>query len=87
MATNQQQNQDVKIPQQLIKGYDTTLSPVKQINSNIIDPTPGIICTLGFFIFIIVVYKKIEDKYNKWFEHRKEMDELELKLKYKKDLL
>ena len=55
-----------------------------QTNISTIDPTPGFICAFVFFALLIILYKKCEQHYLNYFEHKREMDILELELKYGK---
>ena len=59
--------------------------PYTQNNSIMSDPTPGFICAFVFFALLIILYKKCEHHYLNYFEHKKQMDVLELELKYGKD--
>lgn len=63
---------------------DKNIIPGSQTNVNNIDPTPGILCFVGFLIVLFIIFKKIEQHYLNYFEHKKEMDKLELDLKYGK---
>ena len=56
--------------------------PYSQSNISTIDPTPGTICFLLFLLGIFFIFKKCEQHYLNWFEHKKEIDKLELELKY-----
>ena len=80
MGLNNQNNQSVNIPisqTQVAKDI-----PYTQNNSIGVDPTPGFICVFIFFALLIILYKKCEQHYLNYFEHKKEMDRLELELKY-----
>ena len=59
--------------------------PYTQNNSILSDPTPGILCFGVFFLILIILYKKCEHHYLNYFEYKKQMDVLELELKYGKD--
>ena len=78
MQNLSQQNQNIS------NGTEVKDIPYGQTNINTIDPTPGIICFVSFLIILFVIYKKCEQHYINWFEHKKEMDKLELSLKYGK---
>ena len=83
MSLNNQNNQSVQIPisqTQTVKDI-----PYTQNNAIMSDPTPGFICAFVFFALLIILYKKCEQHYLNYFEHKKEMDILELELKYGKD--
>ena len=58
--------------------------PYTQNNEIISDPTPGILCFGAFLLILIILYKKCEHHYLNYFEHKKQMDILELELKYGK---
>ena len=75
-----QNNQNISVP----TGATLEKVPYSQINSIGVDPTPGFICVFVFFLLLIILYKKCEYHYLNWFEHKKEMDKLELDLKYGK---
>jgi hypothetical protein len=82
MGLNNQNNQSVNIPipqTQTVKDI-----PYTQNNEIMSNPTPGVLCFGAFLIILIILYKKIEQHYLNYFEHKKEMDKLELDLKYGK---
>lgn len=83
MTLNNLNNQSIQIPisqTQTVKDI-----PYTQNNSIGVDPTPGILCFGAFMVVLIVLYKKCEQHYLNYFEHKKQMDKLELDLKYGKD--
>lgn len=75
-----QANQNINIP----AGAILEKTPYSQVNSIGVDPTPGFICVFVFFALLIILYKKCEQHYLNYFEHKKEMDKLELDLRYGK---
>lgn len=77
MSNLNQQNQNISSGN-LIKEI-----PYGQTNISTVDPTPGILCFGAFLLILIILYKKCEQHYLNYFEHKKEMDKLELELKYK----
>ena len=82
MGLNNQNNQSVNIP---VSQTQTAKDiPYAQNNSIMSDQTPGFICAFVLFALLIILYKKCEYHYLNWFEHKKEMDKLELGLKYGK---
>lgn len=80
MGLNNQVNQSVQVP----AGQNEQDIPYSLTNSVGVDPTPGFICIFVFFALLIILYKKIENHYLNYFEYKKEMDKLELDLKYGK---
>ena len=81
MSLNNLNNQSIQIPS-TVNAKDI---PHTQNNSIGVNPTPGIICFLGFLIIVFIIFKKCEKHYSEYFEHKKEMDLLELRLKYEKN--
>ena len=81
MSLNNLNNQNIQIPS-TVNAKDI---PYTQSNSIGVNPTPGIMCFLSFLIVIFIIFKKCEKHYNEYFEHKKEMDKLELRLKYEKN--
>lgn len=59
--------------------------PYSQQNVINVDPTPGIICAIAIFIIICFVIGRVDFWVNRFFNQKKEMDELELNLKYEKE--
>ncbi len=80
MKLNNQVNQNLQIP----TTQNADEIPYSLTNSVGVDPTPGFICAFVFFALLIILYKKCEQHYLNYFEHKKEMDILELELKYNK---
>lgn len=78
MSNLNQQNQNIS------SGTLVKEIPHSQTNINTIDPTPGILCFGAFLLILIILYKKCEQHYLNYFEHKKQMDVLELELKYGK---
>lgn len=76
MSNLNQQNQNISSGN-LIKEI-----PYGQTNVSTVDPTPGFICAFVFFALLIILYKKCEQHYLNYFEHKKEMDILEIEMKY-----
>ena len=76
MSNLNQQNQNIS------GGTLVKEIPYGQTNISSIDPTPGILCFGTFLLILIILYKKCEEHYLNYFEHKKEMDILELDLKY-----
>ena len=81
MSLNNLNNQSIQIPS--IQAQSIKDIPYTQNNSIGVDPTPGFICAFVFFTLLVILYKKCEQHYLNYFEHKKEMDKLELELKYK----
>ena len=80
MSLNNQNNQSIQVP---VSQTQTAKDiPYTQNNSIGVDLTPGFICVFIFFALLIILYKKCEQHYLNYFEHKKEMDILELDLKY-----
>lgn len=75
MGAVSQQNQNI-VSGTGIKVKDI---PYSQSNTTIVDPTPGIIIAIMFFVVIGIILKRADYWVQKFYEHKVEIDKLALK--------